>query len=272
MPSHSLRSWKIWLLAAVAVLASGWMEYNLIHVILVLTGRFPLFEGAAQAVLATLLLAALSAVTVEGWKFAALAGPLKRDWSAWAPFGLAFGTFQAIGVVVTWTLQRLTVGEMMGGFSPLLLVVAAKVGLIHAALGWLAAAAARPPGGPRLAFGAVVLATVLFALLPLRLASYLVPLPELLFQAEFWLQLAMVAGFAALAWRAFAATPVEPGPARRILATLLGVAGLTALGLGLAVLLVRNDPAPVLLVAAGLAFLVWMIHQQRRRGGMRRVG
>jgi hypothetical protein len=92
---------------------------------------------------------------------------------------VAFGTFQAIGVVVTWTLQRLTVGEMMGGFSPLLLMVSAKVGLIHAVLGWLAAAAVRPPGGPRPAFGAVVLATVLFALLPL---------PELLFQAELWLQ------------------------------------------------------------------------------------
>jgi hypothetical protein len=41
----------------------------------VLTSRFPLLQGAAQAVVVTLLLTLLSAVTVEGWTFAALAGP-----------------------------------------------------------------------------------------------------------------------------------------------------------------------------------------------------
>lgn len=160
-----MRSRRVWLAAVSAVVAS-WFVLALTGLFLrtlrALAEALPADHGWPLPLMLSLIGGLLGAAGVEACKMAAVRWICLRRWEGWAPLGVAFGVLKAVGVLVSWTLDRLSFGQFIA-FSATLFVAAARALLLHFALGRLATGAARRPGSPWLAFGLAACAHVVFA-------------------------------------------------------------------------------------------------------------
>ena len=265
-----LASFRLWL-AAGAVLLGSWIV-GALSIQAVRLAMDSLVAAAdlppmLRSVLISLVPAVAIAATVEGCKAAALVWPLRRQWDRWALLGFAFGLLQAATLLLGWLSDRTQFGPRIAPFSPMLLVAAANLVILHWALGRIAASAARPPGGPWLAVLLATVASALVALLPLQPLVFLVQLPREAFMAEPWIKAAMPTLLALAVWR-WLPPPSEHaprGPARAIAVALMGLVCCAAGANAVAIAILgpdRSDPVRVFVVALGAAFVAWMLFRQ----------
>lgn len=180
---------QIWLAAALALifswLASGPANF-LIQVlatqIMSALGR----NSAVASILVSILSAFILAAALEASKFIALVWFLRRRWDQWAPLGAAFGFIYAASLLLRWIVFGLRPDTDISVFAGLI-YLAAKIGLLHWALGRLAGAAAIRPGGPWFALLTVSLVSTLISLLPLQPTISLIDLPTAVLTAPQWL-------------------------------------------------------------------------------------
>lgn len=222
-----------------------------------------LFRAISIGVVTALAVAAV----IEGCKAASLVWPLRRRWDQWALLGAVFGFLQAVGVVLGGLMDQARFGPLIAPFSPMLFVVAAMMIMTHWSLGRVAAAAARPPGGPWLAAALATVASALMTLLPLQPLIFLMPLPAWVLEAEFWIKAGLTALFALVVWRWLRppGEPAQSGPARLIAVALLVLLSMIVAVMAASVALFgseRSDPLKVLVVMLGATFLAWVFFRQ----------
>ena len=180
---------QIWLAAGLALVCSliltGFANF-FVHIIsaqiISALGR----NSSLASVFVSIISALILATALEASKFVSLFWPLRRRWDQWAPLSAVFGFVYAASLLLRWIVFGLRPDTDISVYAGLI-YLAAKIVLLHWALGRLAAVAAIPPGGPWFAFSTVSLVSALVSLLPLQPAIFFIDLPTALLTAPQWL-------------------------------------------------------------------------------------
>lgn len=222
-------------------------------------------NSAFASLLVGVISAFILAVCLEVSKFIALIWLLRRRWDKWAPLSAVFGFIYAASLLLRWIVFGLRPDTEISVYAGLF-YLAAKIVLLHWALGRLAAAAALRPGGPGFALLTVSLVSTLISLLPLQPAIFLIDIPTALLTAPRWLLDVPLILFILAVWKWLPATLAhqEYGPARwiaLILALLLVFIGWSLL-VGAAFFgPARIDVVSLLFVTISAVFLIVMLYR-----------
>ena len=180
---------KIWVAAGLALICSliltglaNFFFQILAEQIISALGRNSAFASLLVSVISTFILA----VALEVSKFIALIWLLRRRWDQWAPLSVVFGFIYAASLLLRWIVFGLLPDTDISVYAGLI-YLAAKIVLLHWALGRLAAAAALRPDGPWFALLTVSLVSTLISLLPLQPAIFLIDLSSALLTIPQWL-------------------------------------------------------------------------------------
>lgn len=180
---------QIWLAAALALIFSWLVSGPANFLIQVLATQIISALGrnsAVASILVSILSAFILAAALEASKFIPLVWFLRRRWDQWAALGAAFGSIYAASLLLRWIVFGLRPDTDISVYAGLI-YLAAKIGLLHWALGRLASAAAIPPGGPWFALFTVSLVSTLISLLPLQPTISLIDFPTAVLTAPQWL-------------------------------------------------------------------------------------
>lgn len=268
---------QIWIAAGLALICS-WISTGfanffvriLAEEIISALGRNSAFASLLVSIISALILAA----ALEVSKFIALLWLLRRRWDQWAPLGAVFGFIYATSLLLRWIVFGLRPDTDISVYAGLI-YLAAKIGLLHWALGRLAAAAAIKPGGPWFALLTVSLVSTLISLLPLQPAIFLIDLPSALQTAPQWLLDVPLIFFILAVWKLFPTSLAHQayGPARWI--ALILVLFLVFIGWSLLVGAAFFGPARIDIVSllfvtiAGVFLIVMLYHYVLRPWAMR---
>jgi hypothetical protein len=180
---------QIWIAAGLALICS-WISTGFANFFVRILAEQIISALGGNSALASLLVSIISAfilaAALEVSKFIALFWLLRRRWDQWAPLGAVFGFIYAASLLLRWIVFGLRPDTDISVYAGLI-YLAAKIGLLHWALGRLAAAAAIRPGGPWFALLTVSLVSTLISLLPLQPAISLIDLPTAVLTAPQWL-------------------------------------------------------------------------------------
>lgn len=180
---------QIWIAAGLALICS-WISTGFANFFVRILAEQIISALGGNSALASLLVSIISAfilaAALEVSKFIALIWLLRRRWDQWAPLGAVFGFIYAASLLLRWIVFGLRPDTDISVYAGLI-YLAAKIGLLHWALGRLAAAAAIRPGGPWFALLTVSLVSTLISLLPLQPAISLIDLPTAVLTAPQWL-------------------------------------------------------------------------------------
>jgi hypothetical protein len=222
-------------------------------------------NSAFASLLVSVISAFILAVAIEASKFSALILLLRRQWVQWAPLSAVFGFIYAASLLLRWIVFDLRPDTDISVYAGLI-YLAAKIGLLHWALGRLAAAAAIRPGGPWFALLTVSLVSTLISLLPLEPAIFLIDFPTALLTAPRWLLDVPLILFILAVWKWLPTSLAHQayGPARWI--ALLLILFLVFIGWGLLVGAAFFGPARIdivslLFVTIAAVFLIVMLYR-----------
>ena len=180
---------QIWIAAGLALICS-WISTGFANFFVRILAEQIISALGGNSALASLLVSIISAfilaAALEVSKFIALIWLLRRRWDQWAPLGAVFGFIYAASLLLRWIVFGLRPDTDISVYAGLI-YLAAKIGLLHWALGHLAAAAAIRPGGPWFALLTVSLVSTLISLLPLQPTISLIDLPTAVPTAPQWL-------------------------------------------------------------------------------------
>lgn len=211
---------RIWVAAGMALICSliltgiaNFFVQILAEQIISALGRNSAFASLLVSVISAFILA----VALEVSKFIVLIWLLRRRWDQWAPLSAVFGFVYAASLLLRWIVFGLRPDTDISVYASLI-YLAAKISLLHWALGRLAAAAAIRPGGPWFALLTVSLISTLISLLPVQPAIFLIDLPSALLTLPQWLLDIPLIFFILAVWKWIPATLAHRayGPARWI--------------------------------------------------------
>jgi hypothetical protein len=258
---------QIWLAAGLALICSliltGFANF-FVHIIsaqiISALGRNSSLASVFVSIISSLILA----TALEASKFVSLFWPLRRRWDQWAPLSAVFGFVYAASLLLRWIVFGLRPDTDISVYVGLI-YLAAKIVLLHWALGRLAAVAAVPPGGPWFALSTVSLVSALVSLLPLEPAIFFIDLPTAVLTAPQWLLDVPLILFILAVWKWLPTTLGHQayGPARWIIIIL----ALFLLFIGWSLLVgaaffgpARIDIFSLLFVTIAAGFLVMVLY------------
>jgi hypothetical protein len=216
------------------------------------------------SVFVSIISALILATALEASKFVSLFWPLRRRWDQWAPLSAVFGFVYAASLLLRWIVFGLRPDTDISVYAGLI-YLAAKIVLLHWALGRLAAVVAVPPGGPWFALSTVSLVSALVSLLPLQPAIFFIDLPTAVLTAPQWLLDVPLILFILAVWKWLPTTLGHQayGPARWIIIIL----ALFLLFIGWSLLVgaaffgpARIDIVSLLFVTIAAGFLVMVLY------------
>ncbi len=258
---------QIWLAAGLALIFSliltGFANF-FVHIIsaqiISALGR----NSSLASVFVSIISALILATALEASKFVSLFWPLRRRWDQWAPLSAVFGFVYAASLLLRWIVFGLRPDTDISVYAGLI-YLAAKIVLLHWALGRLAAVVAVPPGGPWFALSTVSLVSALVSLLPLQPAIFFIDLPTAVLTAPQWLLDVPLILFILAVWKWLPTTLGHQayGPARWIIIIL----ALFLLFIGWSLLVgaaffgpARIDIFSLLFVTIAAGFLVMVLY------------
>ena len=221
-------------------------------------------NSSLASVFVSIISALILATALEASKFVSLFWPLRRRWDQWAPLSAVFGFVYAASLLLRWIVFGLRPDTDISVYAGLI-YLAAKIVLLHWALGRLAAVVAVPPGGPWFALSTVSLVSALVSLLPLQPAIFFIDLPTAVLTAPQWLLDVPLILFILAVWKWLPTTLGHQayGPARWIIIIL----ALFLLFIGWSLLVgaaffgpARIDIFSLLFVTIAAGFLVMVLY------------